>query len=125
VILDTNGLSAMADGSPELEAVLRAAPELALPVIVIGEYRYGIAQSRHRKRYEEWLSGLLKHCRVLRIEEDTAIEYASIRAELKGAGHPIPANDAWIAALAHQHAMPVISRDEHFDFVHRLERLSW
>jgi predicted nucleic acid-binding protein len=31
------------------------------------------------------------------------------------AGRPIPANDGWIAALALQHRLSVLSRDEHFD----------
>jgi predicted nucleic acid-binding protein len=125
VILDTNGVSAIADGSPRLERLLRAAPALAIPVIVLGEYRYGIAQSRHRRRYEEWLNDLLINCRILHVDEATAAEYATIRGELRRAGNPIPANDAWIAALARQHAMPVISRDEHFDFVPNLQRLNW
>jgi tRNA(fMet)-specific endonuclease VapC len=125
VILDTNGISAMADGSPPLEKLLRTAPELAVPVIVIGEYRYGIAQSRYRGRYEEWLTGLLKNCRVLQVDETTAAEYAVIRGEWKRSGKPIPANDAWIAALARQHAMPVISQDAHFDLVPKLTRLVW
>jgi len=34
----------------------------------------------------------------------------------------IPANDACVAAVAHQHRMPVISRDEHFDFVRNRTR---
>jgi tRNA(fMet)-specific endonuclease VapC len=42
VILDTNGLSAMADGDRDLASILRAALEIAIPVIVLGEYRYGI-----------------------------------------------------------------------------------
>ena len=125
MILDTNGVSAMADGSPGLETLLRTAPGLAIPVIVLGEYRYGIAQSRHRRRYEEWLTGLLRNCRVLRVDETTAGEYAAIRGELKRSGKPIPSNDAWIAALARQHAMPVISQDEHFDFVPKLKRVAW
>ena len=125
MILDTSGLSAMADGSPGLEALLRTALELVIPAIVLGEYRYGIAQSRHRKRYEEWLNDLLVNCRVLRVDEGTAGEYAAIRGELRRSGKPIPANDAWIAALARQHALPVISRDEHFDSVPRLKRRGW
>jgi len=125
MILDTNGLSAMADGDPMLESILGEARELALPVIVLGEYRYGIMQSRNRLRYEKWLKELVANCRVLRIDEATAGEYAAIRGELKRAGHPIPANDVWIAALARQHAMPVISRDEHFDSIPRLKRLAW
>lgn len=125
MILDTNGLSAMADGDPSLEPILGSASELALPVIVLGEYRYGIAQSRSRIRYEKWLMELIASCRILRVDEATAGEYAAIRGELKRGGHPIPANDVWIAALARQHAMPVVSRDEHFDFVPKLERLPW
>ena len=125
MILDTNGVSAMADGNPRLEKLLEAATELAIPVIVLGEYQYGIAQSRYRRRYEEWLMSLVANCRVLAVEETTAAHYASIRGELRRAGRPIPSNDAWIAALARQYAMPIISRDEHFDVVPKLKRLSW
>jgi len=52
MILDTNALSGMADGDPELEPVLATANEIAIPVIVLGEYLYGIAQLRNRARYE-------------------------------------------------------------------------
>ena len=115
----------MADGSPQLGRLLRDAHELAIPAIVLGGSRDGIAQSRHRRRYEEWLRALVATCRVLRVDEGTATDYATIRSELKRAGRPIPANDTWIAALARQHAMPVISRDEHFDFVPKLTRIAW
>uniref|UniRef100_Q02BQ0 Ribonuclease VapC n=1 Tax=Solibacter usitatus (strain Ellin6076) TaxID=234267 RepID=Q02BQ0_SOLUE len=125
MILDTNGLSAIADGDPLLEPILARASELALPVIVLGEYRYGIAQSRNRIRYEKWLKDLVSNCRVLNVDDATAAEYAILRSELKRGGSPIPANDVWIAALARQHSMPVISRDEHFDFVPKLKRLAW
>ncbi len=125
MILDTNGLSAMADGDPKLEQILTKASELAIPVIVLGEYRYGIAQSRNRVRYEKWLKEVVADCRVLRVDEGTASEYAIIRGELKRRGRPIPGNDIWIAALARQHAMPVLSRDEHFDFVPKVERIAW
>ena len=38
---------------------------------------------------------------------------------------PIPANDLWIAALARQHSLPLLSRDRRFDFVAGLKRLGW
>jgi predicted nucleic acid-binding protein len=125
VILDTNGLSAMADGDRALERILMQAPEVAIPVIVLGEYRYGIAESRSRIRYERWLVETTSGCRILRVDEATAAEYANIRGELKRSGRPIPSNDIWIAALARQHALPVISRDEHFDFVRQVTRVAW
>lgn len=125
MILDTNGLSAFADGDSNLEPILREADEIAVPVIVIGEYRYGIQQSRNRVRYEEWLTECLLSCRVLSVNPETAARYAEIRGELKRKGRPIPANDLWIAALARQHALPLLSRDQHFDLVPGLKRLEW
>jgi len=125
VILDTNGLSAMADGDVKLEPLLHQAVEIAVPVIVLGEYKYGIRQSRSRARYERWLADVIGSCRVLVVDEGTAGLYAEVRDELKRSGRPIPGNDLWIAALARQHALPVISRDLHFDFVPGLKRIGW
>jgi tRNA(fMet)-specific endonuclease VapC len=125
VILDTNGLSAVADGDAALEPILNRAVELAVPVIVLGEYRYGIRQSRERQRYEEWLTDSLPSYRILDVDQDTTIYYAALRTELKKAGTPIPSNDVWIAALCRQHALPLVSRDRHFDFVSRLRRIDW
>ena len=125
MILDTNGLSAVAEGDPALEPVLRKAAQVAVPVIVLGEYRYGISQSRDRNRYEQWLSEYLPKFRILDIDEQTTISYAGVRMELKKAGTPIPSNDVWIAALCRQHSLPVVSRDRHFDAVPGLKRLHW
>jgi tRNA(fMet)-specific endonuclease VapC len=125
LILDTNGLSAIADGDPKVKALLQRANKVAVPVIVLGEYRYGIRQSRYRARYEEWLAEMIANCRVLAVDEETATEYAEVRSELKRRGRPIPGNDVWIAALARQHALPILSRDEHFDLVPKLKRLTW
>jgi predicted nucleic acid-binding protein len=125
MILDTNGLSAFADGDTELGPVLMRVSEIAVPVIVLGEYKYGIRLSRKRASYERWLKEWMPHFRVLVVDIFSAAEYAEIRDELKRSGRPIPTNDVWIAALARQHELPVISRDQHFDFVSGLKRVSW
>jgi len=125
VILDTNGLSAVADGEAALEPILRKAAEVAVPVIVLGEYRYGIQQSRNRQRYEQWLTESIPNYRVLDVDEETARSYATLRSELKQAGTPIPSNDVWIAALCRQHSFPLLSRDRHFDLVGGIERIDW
>ena len=92
---------------------------------LLGEYRFGIAQSRHKSRYERWLGGILSASRVLDVTDETASHYAVIRMELKRAGTPIPSNDIWIAALSRQHALPVLSRDEHLDLIKGLRRQAW
>ena len=125
MILDTNGLSALAEGELRLEPILRKATQVAVPVIVLGEYRYGIEHSRERQRYEHWLVEYLPTFRVLNVDEHTTTPYAAVRGELKRAGTPIPSNDVWIAALCRQHSLPVLSRDRHFDFVPGIRRIDW
>jgi len=125
VIVDTNALSALLDKDSALLSVIREARELALPVIVLGEFRFGIAVSRRREIYEAWLARDLSLFRVLPVIEETTIHYAAIRSELKASGSPIPANDAWIAALAREHRLPIVSQDAHFDNVNNIERIGW
>ena len=125
MILDTNALSAFVDGEPELGAILRAQHRVAIPVVVLGEFRYGIAGSRHRKTYEDWLETHLRDFDLLAITAETTLPYASLRATLKRLGRPIPANDAWIAALAMQYGLSILSRDEHFDALPDVRRINW
>ena len=125
MILDTNALSAFVDGDTGVGAILLRQPRAAIPVIVLGEFRYGIAESRHRAAYEAWLAAQLPHFDILAVTGETAVAYATVRVSLKRSGRPIPANDAWIAALALQHRLPVLSRDGHFDAVPHLERKEW
>jgi len=127
VILDTNALSAFADGDAVLLEVLKAeaVSELSLPVIVLGEYRFGIRGSRYRRTYEKWLSAMLADCSVLPVLDSTTPYYAGICQELRDAGRPIPTNDLWIAALCREHQLPLVSRDVHFDVVPGLRRLGW
>ena len=116
MILDTNALSAFVDGQPEVGAILGLQSRAAIPVIVVGEFRYGIMGSKHRKIYEKWLATHLRHFDLLAITAETTT--------LKRLGRPISANDAWIAALAIQHRLPILSRDEHFDALSDV-RIRW
>jgi tRNA(fMet)-specific endonuclease VapC len=125
LILDTNALSAVVDDEPGIREALGREDLVAIPVIVLGEYEFGIAQSRRREQHQQWLRESLHAYRVLDITADTARSYAIVRAELKGAGKPIPSNDLWIAALCRQHRLPVLSRDRHFDYVSGLQRVNW
>ena len=125
MILDTNALSAWVEGLATVEAAFRSADRLVVPSVVLGEYYFGIRQSRHRSRYEEWLRRYLPLAEIAAVTSATADAYADIRLELKRLGHPIPPNDAWIAALASQHALPVLSNDTHFDVVAGIRRIAF
>jgi len=123
MILDTNALSAWAEGRESIRHPLLEADMLVVPAIVLGEYLSGIARSRHRDEYVSWLRRYLPLSRLASVTSRTARHYADIRRTLHSAGAPIPANDAWIAALVRQHDMPLLSNDAHFDRVADLERI--
>jgi tRNA(fMet)-specific endonuclease VapC len=125
LLLDTNALSAFADGDEKLLRAVEKESELALPVIVVAEYIYGIQQSRLRASYQAWLKANLSFFDILPVIRDTAERYSEIRQELKSAGTPIPTNDLWIASLARQHQLPMLTRDAHFRAVRGLRILVW
>ena len=81
-----------AEGLAAAEAPIRSARRLVVPSIVLGEYYFGIRQSRHRRRYEAWLRRHLPLAEMVTVTSATADLYAEIRLELKRTGTPIPSN---------------------------------
>ena len=43
----------------------------------------------------------------------------------KKSATPIPVNDTWIAALARQHGLSIVSNDAHFDLVLGIKRIGF
>lgn len=125
MILDTSALSAWAEGNPACRPFFEQARKIVIPVIVIGEYLYGIRQSRYRARYEEWLAAVMPHTELASVTPTTADHYASLRLQLKSNGTPIPANDLWIAALVRERRLPLLSNDAHFDHCPDLQRVAF
>lgn len=125
LILDTNAVSAFADGDRQLRLAIGTERNLAAPAVVLGEYLFGIRQSRYRAQYERWLKAHLPLFSMLPIDAATAGRYAEIRLELKSAGEPIPSNDVWIAALARQYDYAILTRDRHFEAVQGVRLVSW
>jgi predicted nucleic acid-binding protein len=125
VILDTNAVSALLAGDKQLGRKLSTADHHHLPLIVIGEYLYGLLASRKRTKLQPLLTRLEAESIILGIDRETSDWYATIRHDLKNRGQPIPENDVWIAALARQHALEIVSRDPHFDHVDKVRRIGW
>jgi len=53
---------------------------------------------------------------------ETAEHYARIFVQLKRAGTPVPDNDLWIAAIALEFDLTLITRDRHFERIPQLPR---
>ncbi len=125
MIYDTNAVSDFLDGIPAVTEKVAASGFHGLPVIVMGEYLYGLKSSREKSVREPRFVAFTRTCRLLSVTPDTAVRYAGIRHRLRTAGTPIPENDIWIAALALEHGQKVLSNDRHFDLVEGLVRISW
>jgi predicted nucleic acid-binding protein len=125
LILDTNAICSAADDNPAIASVLSQAGRAYLPVVALGEYRFGIERSRYKQRYKLWLEAFVASCTVLDVMQETSLHYADLVAEVLRIGKPIATNDLWIAALCRQHALPLLSRDHHFDVIPALRRIRW
>jgi tRNA(fMet)-specific endonuclease VapC len=126
LILDTNAVSALLAGRNEpLQRLLNTADRHHLPLPVIAEYQYGLLQLPRPRRLQSLFRRLEAESIVLYPDRATADLYATIRNELKKRGRPIPENDIWIAALARQFELDVVSQDAHFDHIPDIRRLGW
>ena len=126
MILDTNAISAIAIKNAAVITRIEDAERLAVTLISLGEYSYGIRRSSVRRELGTWLrEQLLTRVEILFPDLSTVEYYADIRCELQRAGTPIPANDVWIAALVRQHDLPLLSLDVHFDYIKKLRRIDW
>ena len=90
MIVDTNALSAWAEGDRTIEPVLQSATEVVVPVVVLGEFDYGIRQSRSYQRYADWLDASLDAGEIALIDHGVAHAYGAVRLELKQAAYPDP-----------------------------------
>lgn len=125
MILDTNAISALADEDENILRVLPHPYQQYLPIPALAEYRYGLINSRYQKRFEMWLDQLENSRSILTLDEATAHHYAFLYNNLKKKGQMIPINDIWIAALALQHDLPILSEDRHFDRIANIKRIGW
>lgn len=124
VALDTNRLTDLFAGDTELANRVEACDEVWIPLIVLGEIKAGFYGGGQRQRNEAVLQRLLakKTIQVLLPSRETAEHYAQLYAQLKRTGTPVPDNDMWIAALALEHDLVLITRDRHFAKIPQLLR---
>jgi tRNA(fMet)-specific endonuclease VapC len=119
ILIDTNAYTAFKRGLTEAVDIIQRSPQIALPIIVIGELLAGFAAGQREEKNKQELELFLASPRVilLIVDKKTTEFYASIYASLRAKGQPIPTNDLWITALALQHSTPLFSFDKHFQNV--------
>lgn len=127
-LLDTNIIIAIFKGGSAVVARAESSEDVLVPAVAFGELYYGARKSGKSGKPEqnvERVSQLASSSVVLKIDSETAREYGLIKNDLRQRGKPIPDNDLWIAALATQHGLTLVSRDKHFSNVPGLAIESW
>ncbi len=124
-LLDSNVLIPLSKRDGILLERVRRVSGVSIPFSALAELHYGARNSTHVRENLDTLRVLAARFTVLFPDMTTVNEYGILRANLKAIGRPIPEPDIWIAALAIQHELVVVSRDEHFKYVPGLHVEVW
>ena len=121
-LLDTCLISELVAKQPNqkvLDWVDAQVPEtLYLSVITIGEIAKGICKLTPSKRKESlttWLNETLPNRfehRILTIDVSTMVLWGNLICQLEQNVRPLPAMDSLIAAIALQHSLSLVTRNE-------------
>jgi tRNA(fMet)-specific endonuclease VapC len=90
----------------------------------VGTFFRGFLHGTKGRQNEAMLAKFLdqKRVEVMPCDEDTTLQYAQLKLQLKRQGTPIPINDVWIAALVIRHGAALLTRDTDFDHLPQLLR---
>ena len=113
IILDTNIVSYLMRGGqlaqdyiPHLRGRL-----LAITFITVGELYFGAEKANWGQKRRTKLETTLRNFAVIPYDHEIARCYGRLVAERQRGGDPIAPNDAWIAACAVRHDVPLITHD--------------
>lgn len=124
-LLDTNLVIAILNKEPSVTRRITPDLNIYIPCIAIGEAISGAHRSSRVQQNLQAVKSLATDLRVLPCNVGTAEAYGVLHAHLRAKGRPIPSNDIWIAAIAHQRNLTLITRDSHFQYIDFLSLLIW
>lgn len=124
VLIDTNAYRDFSEGRPHMLDIMQRALSIHVPFVTLAELRSGFACGTLSRKNEAVMTKFLnsERVRVLYPSEATTHIYGRVYSQLRKQGTPIPSNDIWIAALALQHDLLLVTRDKHFDHLPQLAR---
>lgn len=128
-MLDTNIIAYAKNNRPEvvMDRLRKYDPdELCISVITLAELEYGVFNSSNPDRNQLALTLFLAGIEVVPFDDDAAVEYGRIRADLKRRGTLIGANDLLIAAHAKSRGLVLVTNNtREFERVDGLELEDW
>lgn len=124
-LLDTNIIVAILNGELEIQSRLEPSNTIFIPSIAVGELCYGAHKSARTQSNLERVDELIVKSTVLECDAETAKQYGELKNNLRLKGRPLPENDIWIAAIALQHQLTLVTRDAHFQEIETMQTVAW
>ena len=124
-LLDTNIIIALFASEASVTQSLAQADEGFIPSIALGELHYGARKSGRSQKNLQRIEELVKNSAVIACDAATARQYVDVKNRLRMKGRPLPENDVWIAALALQYSLTLVTRDAHFQEIKTLQTVAW
>ncbi|PZD70895.1 Ribonuclease VapC1 [Acaryochloris thomasi RCC1774] len=112
-LIDTDITSFIFKGSDYADPYLPllSDQELALSFMTIAElFQWAILRQWGKRRFsqlEQYLSNYL----IIPVDQPLCREWAQVRSDRQSAGRPISPQDAWIAATALRHDLPLVTHN--------------
>jgi tRNA(fMet)-specific endonuclease VapC len=125
LLLDTVAAIGFLNDDTDLIASLTGTEQASIPIIVAGELYAGAEKSSKATENRTRIDDFISRRQLLIADQETARVYGRIVLQLRQKGRPIPQNEMWIAALALQHDLIVLTRDAHFQAVDNLRLRGW
>jgi len=125
-LLDTSAYSAFQKGDPRLRAWFSSQYNINVPLIVIAELQAGFTAGSKTKENQELLNRFLDSSPVEIIFPtlETTKKFAELFLQLRTSGIALGTNDLWIAALALEHNLPILTLDADFQRVKGIKIIS-
>ena len=124
-LLDTNIVIALFADDDAVKGKLSSAEEIFIPNVLVGELIYVAYKSARSEENLARIGEFAGNNVVLGSDLETARVYGEIKFRLQQKGRPIPENDIWIAAIAIQNDLILVSRDVHFSEIDDLQMETW
>ncbi len=124
-LLDTNVVIALFASETAVQEHLEQAEEVFVPSVVFGELYFGARKSDRVEENVTRIDEFALGSSVLGCDLSTAREYGIVKEKLQEKGRPIPENDIWIAAIARQYGLVLVTRDTHFEEIEDLQVEMW
>ncbi len=124
-LFDTNIIIGFLKNDTNIVSNLSSEQEVNISVVTVGEMLFGANNSGNPIKNKKLYTEFFKHCIIHSITEKTSEYYAEIRYSLKIAGNPIPENDIWIAAIAKEKNMTIVTRDKHLNQLECIKTEIW